>query len=275
MFKINQIGGGACSLCGSPNTNRSTCPLNKDAKSPKPSKHPNARGKLSPEGAAAPRQLKLTLPKAQEAKQAQAKQARQKQQTMQQNDEIRLNTLPTDIHDNIAGFLGDRDLGRFLSTSRNINVSGYLVRRRRQANWKGQGVARLAEKGDIPGLQYLNSIGTDMKDAMDHAGMSGHADAMEYLHSIGCRPSQPLMYYAAGSGHLEVVKFLHKIGANSFSYSMDNAAEYGHLDVVKYLHSIGAQFHDKTIDVAARNGHIDVVEYLKKIAKIPGARAYH
>ena len=34
-----QIGGGACSLCGAEGTNKSTCPLNKDAKNPNPAKH--------------------------------------------------------------------------------------------------------------------------------------------------------------------------------------------------------------------------------------------
>ena len=37
-----QIGGGGCSLCGSPGTNLSTCPLNPGAKNPNPLKHPTA-----------------------------------------------------------------------------------------------------------------------------------------------------------------------------------------------------------------------------------------
>ncbi len=37
-----QYGGGNCSLCGSPGTTKSTCPLNPDAKNPNPDKHPNA-----------------------------------------------------------------------------------------------------------------------------------------------------------------------------------------------------------------------------------------
>ena len=34
-----QIGGGACSLCGAEGTNKTTCPLNKEAKHPNPAKH--------------------------------------------------------------------------------------------------------------------------------------------------------------------------------------------------------------------------------------------
>jgi len=37
-----QIGGGACKLCGSPGTNQTTCPLNPMAQNPNPSKHPLA-----------------------------------------------------------------------------------------------------------------------------------------------------------------------------------------------------------------------------------------
>ena len=38
-----QYGGGNCSLCNSPNTNKSTCPLNPGAKNPNKSKHPLAK----------------------------------------------------------------------------------------------------------------------------------------------------------------------------------------------------------------------------------------
>jgi hypothetical protein len=55
FMKLNdyyeQYGGGNCSLCGSPDTNKSTCPRNPEAKNPNPAKHPNASAGL---GAAAP-----------------------------------------------------------------------------------------------------------------------------------------------------------------------------------------------------------------------------
>ncbi len=38
----HQVGGAKCSLCGSPGTNKSTCPLNPRSKNPKPAKHPLA-----------------------------------------------------------------------------------------------------------------------------------------------------------------------------------------------------------------------------------------
>ena len=41
-----QAGGGNCSLCGSPNTTKTNCPLNPMAKNPNPEKHPLAIKKL-------------------------------------------------------------------------------------------------------------------------------------------------------------------------------------------------------------------------------------
>jgi hypothetical protein len=44
-----QFGGGNCSLCKSPGTNKSTCPLNKNALHPNPAAHPNAAfGRVPP-----------------------------------------------------------------------------------------------------------------------------------------------------------------------------------------------------------------------------------
>lgn len=42
----NMMGGGNCTLCGSPNTNKTTCPLNRDAAHPNPAKHPLAAAKM-------------------------------------------------------------------------------------------------------------------------------------------------------------------------------------------------------------------------------------
>lgn len=41
------IGGGSCSLCGSPGTHKGTCPLNPEATKPNWDKHPNAAVKMS------------------------------------------------------------------------------------------------------------------------------------------------------------------------------------------------------------------------------------
>lgn len=40
---MSQSGSGKCSICGSPRTSKSTCPLNPNAKNPNPSKHPLAK----------------------------------------------------------------------------------------------------------------------------------------------------------------------------------------------------------------------------------------
>lgn len=42
VYMYRQHGGGVCSLCGSPGTNKTTCPLNPAAKNPNPAKHPRA-----------------------------------------------------------------------------------------------------------------------------------------------------------------------------------------------------------------------------------------
>jgi len=48
MLHINQYGGGACSLCGSAGTNKTTCPLNQLAKNKVKAKHPLAAGAPPP-----------------------------------------------------------------------------------------------------------------------------------------------------------------------------------------------------------------------------------
>jgi hypothetical protein len=53
MYKFKQHGGGKCSLCNSPNTNQSTCPLNPSAKSPDYEKHFLAKHAQAPEALAA------------------------------------------------------------------------------------------------------------------------------------------------------------------------------------------------------------------------------
>lgn len=59
MFRLSQSGGGNCALCGSPGTNRSTCPLNKDIPPERanPAKHPLAGAAAKPKAV-----LKAPLP---------------------------------------------------------------------------------------------------------------------------------------------------------------------------------------------------------------------
>jgi len=65
---MNQIGGGMCSLCGSPGTNKTTCPLNAAAKKPSSAKHPNAEAGPAKQ-AAAPKPKAKAAPKAKQAQQ--------------------------------------------------------------------------------------------------------------------------------------------------------------------------------------------------------------
>jgi len=64
MYQDQQLGGGNCSLCGSPGTNKTTCPLNPSAANPNPKKHPLAVGAsaAAPSPARAPAPVRVTPP---------------------------------------------------------------------------------------------------------------------------------------------------------------------------------------------------------------------
>lgn len=53
--QIRQTGGGNCSLCGAPETNKTNCPWNSDAKNPNPQKHNPAPLKPKPKAPAKPK----------------------------------------------------------------------------------------------------------------------------------------------------------------------------------------------------------------------------
>ena len=64
LFKeFNLIGGGKCSICGSENTTKATCPLNPNAKNPNPKKHylANARNLPKPKTKPKPILDKVTI----------------------------------------------------------------------------------------------------------------------------------------------------------------------------------------------------------------------
>jgi hypothetical protein len=154
---------------------------------------------------------------------------------------LTLTDLPCDIHDTIAAFLPDKDLGRFVCASRQIVVSAYLLRQRQRAYWKKCGVVKLAEKGDLAGLQYLHGLGTPFTyNAMDVAAEKGHLAVVQFLHGLGTLYTAAIaMDYAALSGHLAVVQFLHSVGAPFTKFAMFWAKKYGKLDVVEFLQSVG------------------------------------
>ena len=127
-----------------------------------------------------------------------------------------LYNLPGDIYDGIAAFLGNPDLFNFLTLSRQITVSAYLLRDRQRAHWKKCGEEQLAKKGNLQGLQYLHRIGVlsnTTTNAMDDAAYGGHLAVVEFLHRIGATCTANAMDDAAKNGHLAVVEFLHRIGA--------------------------------------------------------------
>jgi len=123
--------------------------------------------------------------------------------------------LPGDIYDNIAAFLGNPDLFIFLTLSRHITISSYLLRDRQRARWKKCSAKHLAIKGDLAGLQYL----------FLHRRIGG----------LGTTSTTKAMDFAAAYGHLAVVEFLHSVASPYTNYAMDWAAKYGHLAVVGFL----------------------------------------
>jgi len=181
---------------------------------------------------------------------------------------LTITDLPNDIHDNIALFLPDKDLGRFVCASRRIVVSPYLRRERQRAYWKSSPVKHLVAKGDLAGLQYLHGLGggggLDMKEDTMNLSMDwmywsakGYLAVVQFLHSIGKVPySFLVMHLAASNEHLAAVEFLRV---------MDIAASHGHLGMVQYLHSIGAPCTELAMDLAAVHGHVAVVAYLYNI----------
>jgi hypothetical protein len=182
-------------------------------------------------------------------------------------DRLSLYNLPGDIYDLMAAFLDDPDLFRFLTLSRHIIISSYLLRDRRRALWTKCDARHLAIKGDLAGLQYLHSLGSVAWTtyAMDCAARNEHLAVVQYLHSIGATCTTNAMDWAASKGHLAVVEFLHGIGAPYTTNAMDWAAHHGHLAVVQFLHSVAAPYTTKAMKWAARNGHLAVVGFLSKI----------
>jgi hypothetical protein len=70
---VNQLGGGNCSICGSPGVTKATCPLNPQAAKPAPAKHPLAStGKPVAPVATKTKALKVVKPKAVKTQRARA-----------------------------------------------------------------------------------------------------------------------------------------------------------------------------------------------------------
>ena len=178
--------------------------------------------------------------------------------------------LPTEIHDNIAFFLPDKDLLQFVCASpRHIVVSAYLLRERQRAYWKKSPVKHLAARGDLVGLQYLyDALGSgsggklNTTGAMYGAADEGHLAVVQYLHGRGVKCTADALDGAAFKGHLPVVQFLHSIGVLYTRRALDWAAQQGHLGVVQYLVGIGAPCTNDAMDWATYNGHLAVVKLL-------------
>lgn len=145
------------------------------------------------------------------------------------------------------------------------------------------GVIVESNRGNIEGVKYLVSLGTDIHDsnelALRLASEEGHLDVVKYLVSRGANvhvctdgiQKYDALGFAAENGHLDVVKYLieQSVNVNSNNdLAIRLAAKNGHLDVVKYLVSRGADIHvysDDALRWAARNGHLEVINYLVSV----------
>ena len=190
------------------------------------------------------------------------------------SDSLNLYNLPGDIYDTIAAFLpNNTDLYRFLTLSRLISVSPYILQQRK---WLQATVSVLARDGDLPGVQYLMQEHhlpflslLEGQRAMNSAALNGHLAVVQYLHRIGvpCNKTYT-MDYAARQGHLAVLQFLHGVGAQCSWLAMNQAAGYGHLSVVEFLHSIDAAHSvDWVIEefIAYRRGHVGVAQFFQTL----------
>lgn len=72
---------------------------------------------------------------------------------------------------------------------------------------------------------------------MDEAAWLHNIPKLNYLKSLGKKPTYHAMDWAAGNGHMNVLRWLKKhfghIGCST--NAMDDAAEFGHLDVLNWL----------------------------------------
>ena len=176
-----------------------------------------------------------------------------------------LSNLPVDIYDEISAFLSTDDLICLLRAAKTITVSAYIMRDRKHSVWERRSGFVLACRGDLPGLQYLASIGriSCYDHAMCGAARYGHLHAVKFFHSIGVIASKAAVAWAAEIGHLAIVQYLHSIGAPCESSALHWAANEGHLAVVEFLYSVGATCTEQTLIRASLNGHKKVVEFLK------------
>ena len=180
---------------------------------------------------------------------------------------ITLVDLPTDIYNHISIFLSDKDLGRFLLTSRHIIVSDYLWLARQRAYWKRCGLKHIIKKGDLLGIEYLHLQGEPFpKETMSWAARTGSLQVVKFLHSLGVPSTMHAMDNAAVKGHLSVLKFLNSIGSSRSTAAINYACGNGHLDVVQFLHSLGdSSCTNQTMNWASANGQLDVVEFLHSV----------
>ena len=186
------------------------------------------------------------------------------------SDGFSLVTLPTDIYDEILKFLDDESLFVFLTLSKKISVSKYLLQHRK---WLKYPIEKWTGMGDIKAVKFLLSRGVKCtKEAAYRAIHKGELDMFNFLRINGAPWDAHAMLIACTSGRLEIFKQLHMDGV---SYHMDGmlqiASRGGYLELVKFLINNGAPkniegpFLTSPFLEAVQSSHLDVVEYLYSV----------
>jgi len=125
----------------------------------------------------------------------------------------------------------------------------------------------ICDNGILAVVQYLYenklvTVGRNGNYAMDRASWKGNLPIVQYLHSVGEKPSKDAIDSAAFEGHLAIVQFLHGIGASMTTEAIEGACFSGHYDIVRFLHTVGAPFTGDAIRIAREKGYYTIAALL-------------
>lgn len=217
---------------------------------------------------------------------------------IEEENEKRLQVLPSDVWSKIFDQLEENDLFPAASTCRFFRKR--TNERLDEANKKKKGSLKirtnLVRKTYEPGrgpvfkptsLNYIKWIraqkGLTQIDAQDRAevlkvlaALHGHLDFLRTHLDKKLKSKQGfrtldsrIVMAAARGGHLHVLKWLQNApgpgkGPNLTSEVLGSAAEGGHLDVIRWLRSKGCPWNELTSNKAAAAGSLESLEFLRR-----------
>lgn len=144
------------------------------------------------------------------------------------------------------------------------------------ADWmETHALSRACLHGRLEIVQYLHSIGTNIREDDDNALMlasrAGHLKVVKFLHSKAAdihSKSDDAFIAACKNGHLDVAIYLYTAGVSVAAFGVRavmEASSHGHLKIVKFLHSLNVNLNEAMIlQMASCGGHIEVVKYAHK-----------